>query len=53
MRPVPSPYTIKQRLPLGRYVLRAETAAGAKGEVEFEMSSLDATQPAVVLKLRP
>jgi hypothetical protein len=53
LRPVPAPYATRVRLPLGSYVLRADTAAGAAAEVAFEMQSLDASQPAVVLKLRP
>ncbi|MEO6593620.1 MAG: sigma-70 family RNA polymerase sigma factor, partial [Planctomycetota bacterium] len=51
-RLVDRPYHSKVQVPLGKFVCRVETAGGGKAEVAFEMSSLDAEQPPVVVEAK-
>jgi len=48
---LPRPYERWTNLPLGKYVLSAETGSGLKGEVSFSVSDLSEEQPTVQLSL--
>ena len=45
------PYKRRARLPVGHFVLSAETDTGSSASVEFDVLTLDADQPAVRLVL--
>jgi hypothetical protein len=48
----PRPWKLELRLPLGSFVVRAETSTGRAVEMPFTMTSLDHAQPPVRLDLR-
>jgi hypothetical protein len=49
-RVVERPYRRKIRLPLGTFTFVVELEGGGRTQVEFAMTSLEANQPAVVVK---
>jgi hypothetical protein len=46
------PFHTRPQFPIGRFTLRVETEAGGVAETTFEMTSLDANQPAVVVRAK-
>jgi hypothetical protein len=46
------PFRVTLQFPIGRFTLSVETDGGGAAETTFDVTSLDANQPAVVLRAK-